>query len=698
MPLTPTEKCYRTTHRATGQRGAVIWDMSYMSTIGVYGAAAGIERVLKALGMVHDSLWDDRGKKWRSGGRSWTGILSREKSGSRRDVGPATIMWNPEAVSVTEQTSPPKPHKYQRQLYIRVHPSCFLELFTLLTKLVKRETPQLYIEDLRFEIGSIELAGPGSTEALLGVLRPYHSKEDSSETHTTFFESLRGVSNSSAVPQHTVLGFSIQDPRLCYPPRTVEQVDAASYGPDTTLLNKLSKGPEQAQRPFEIFDRSSRFKATCLPSQRSLNRRKGARAPGEALQVTLEDPPIPIMLLASNKPGQGSWTLLAPWKCILPIWYSLVHYPLSTGGNPRFGGLNELRQVAFEHNLPWFPGDFPGTDAGAAWELEQREKRQREWDRRPKSKRIEWTSVTLGAGRKGEVGSGFACDYEHMFGLKRSEKCVLSDANEENQDADPDKIIRGSKSNTTPDAMDVDAPVTESKSGDEPGQTAGKDDSGELSNIKQISKAGFNSLASRSSTDAAPPYSLIAVSLTQQSRGVPETCARIYRLPAPTAKAIRPAEAEVSATQPPTTPDILPNDLREQWLAKLATKKSSSTNNTKSAASQHTAHRIPPGTDMETRKRLMARSIITTELPFPRPQPNQGGVGGHPLVPNEEDLIGFVTTGSFNLKEGKGVGIGCISAQKALEALRSGGEREGRLCIVRNVGEGIGWLARWNLV
>ncbi|KAL2161374.1 hypothetical protein VTH06DRAFT_8597 [Thermothelomyces fergusii] len=168
IPLTPTEKCYRPTHRAAGQRGVVAWDVSYMSTIGLYGAPEGVERVLRALGLTQEGLWGARGRRWRAGVRAWTGMLSRQTGGEeeggprpRRDIGPATIVWNPEA-----------PARPQRQLFIRTHPACFLELFRELCKLVKMQTPQLYVEDLRFEIGSIELIGPGSTEALLGILRP----------------------------------------------------------------------------------------------------------------------------------------------------------------------------------------------------------------------------------------------------------------------------------------------------------------------------------------------------------------------------------------------------------------------------------------------------------------------------------------------------------------------------------------------
>jgi ribonuclease P/MRP protein subunit POP1 len=41
--------------------------------------------------------------------------------------------------------------------------------------------------------------------------------------------------------------------------------------------------------------------------------------------------------------------------------------------------------------------------------------------------------------------------------------------------------------------------------------------------------------------------------------------------------------------------------------------------------------------------------------------------------------------------------IGSIAVDKVLEDVKAD-EREGRLCIVRNSGENVGWLARWEAV
>ncbi|KAK4148970.1 ribonucleases P/MRP protein subunit POP1-domain-containing protein [Chaetomidium leptoderma] len=684
IPLTPTEKCYRPTHRASGQKGVVVWDMSYMSTIGLYGTAHGVERVLRALGLTQDSLWGVRGQKWRAGVRKWSGILSKQVGDSRRDIGPATIVWNPQAPTQSDDaTSSGSPKKPQRQLFIRTHPSCFLELFQELLKLVRMQTPQLHIEDLRFEIGSIELTGPGSTETLLGVLQPYYDKTGSEGRHSQVFKSLAGVTNPASLPKDALLAFSVKDPRLAYPPK---RVAIPSEGTNAPLVETLTTWPvEEGLKSFDIFSRDCRFQASRLPSQKALNRRKGANAPGEPLQVTAADPPVPVMLLASRPStdgqAQGTWTLLAPWKCIMPIWYTLTHYPLSTGGNPRLGGLNEQRQIAFEHGAPWFPGDFPATDAGLNWELEQRVKRKRDWDRRPKGKRIEWKSLDLGAGRKGEIGDGLACDFEHLF--------ALYPEGSSQPHAIASSITDGAES------MEIDAP--ERPGGTEAAKVTGPP-AVALGLIRQLPKASFTSLLESPSPGKLPANSIVTINLSLITRGVANTCARIYRLPSRKPRiAEASAEAEVLATDPTssTNPGSLPLDLRDQWLRKAPNANKGQGSRSRLAAPPQ----MPAGVDMEARTKLLAQSLVATELPYPRPATNELDIGGHhPLCPDEDDLLGFVTTGAFSLSEGKGTAVGCLSAEKALETVREAGAREGKLCIVRNAGESVGWLARWTLV
>jgi ribonuclease P/MRP protein subunit POP1 len=694
IPLTPNEKIYRPTHRAQGERGTMVWDMTYMSTIGLYGNFAGMARVLQKVGMTHDSCWNDKGKKWRQGTRAWTGILSRERAGVQRPICQSTVVWDPKSQNAEageeagEQEQDQDEKKIQRRVFIRVHPSAFLELFNELLRLTKMENPRLYIEDLRFEIGSIDLSGPASTETLLSVLAAYPSGSNPKSKHAELFESLKGLTNPAALPNNSVLNLTIQDPRLRYPPRRMEFPETEQAQMD--LLETIARWPaEENLQPSLLFDRDIRHKASCLPSQKAINRRRSKTTPGVLLKPTILDPAIPITLIASRSAvgiqAQGTWTLLAPWKCILPLWYSIVHCPLVSGGNPRFAGLNETMQVAFERSLPWFPADFLGTDAGAEWELERRRRRKRDWARRPKSKRVEWPSLNLGAGRQGEIGDGHACDFEFLFGLRQLPQGLTRDPSPPSDD-------------NSGEAMDVDhedePPIPKKDNGDETSY---------LKFLSSISKATFNNLISPTATlSPLPPNPIICVRISLLSRGVVGSCARIYRLPTVSNPIPPSSDIEVPASIPPEV-HSLPSDLRSQWLSRIPSSSSSSTSSSSRSRRASPSHSqsqkaASQSDDMEIRKRLLAQELLAPAPDFDTlSTPNQFDIGGHPLVPDAEDLIGFVTTGSFCLANGRGAAIGSVAVEKVLPDIKAN-PKEGRLCIVRNAGENVGWIARWEVI
>ncbi|KAJ6020431.1 hypothetical protein N7540_005935, partial [Penicillium herquei] len=628
IPVSPTEKSYRPTHRARGSRGAVAWDMSYMSTIQLEGVEQCIEAVLRTIGVVGDEAWAAKGKKWRAGTRSlsaWT----YESNDSGRPIAPVTMVWRvqetPEDVEMVN-TDQDKPKQPRRKLWLRVHPSAFLQLWTEILEISKRQNPSVMVEDLRFDIGSIEITGPGSVEALLGALKPVLTSDGKSpgpESPETVWSSLLGVSNSSSLPQNALLSFSISDPRLQFPPQTLRVPDTESHMNDlATLLANWS--PDRTQGPSAIFERAGRLAAARqLPSQKAINRRRTIAGPGLHPATQSNDPQIPVMVLA-NRPqasskgtsAPGSWTVLLPWKCVVPVWYSIMYCPLSSGGNPRFGGLKEQQQLAFEAGEAWFPGDFPGTRAGWEWGQKEAEKARKDWERRPKGRRVEFDSLTLGDSHpKGEIGDGWACDW------KRLAQGSLHDATEKttsNQDTETDESA---------------CPPLD------------------LHNIRYPPNKTDRTLSDLSKS---PPGSgaLASVHITLSSRGTPTPCARIYRLPADPSQ-------------------------RQKWIA------SSSSRDKKIGRQGSTS------SDDEARRQL-AQSLISTFT-------SENDASNHLEVPIENDLIGFVTSGNYNLSEGKGTAIGSILLSKVLTP-DVAKPHERKLCIVRTAGEKIGRLGLWELV
>jgi ribonuclease P/MRP protein subunit POP1 len=510
-------------------------------------------------------------------------------------------------------------------------------LWNEIVRLSQVVQPHVSVEDLRFEIGSIEITGPGATEALLGTLRPSSLNPDDPPTISAkTWTSLAGLTDPAHSPANVLLRFDVEDPRLRHPPRTI-RLPRTSDEQQRLLETTATWNADDESAPPRIFDRRSRNAAsTAMATQKTINRRKSEAAPGEFPLVLPTDPKVPTLIYSSSSGGRagGSWTVLLPWKFVQPVWYSIMYYPLSTGGQPRFGGLDEKRQLSFEASKPWFPADFPGTAAGWEWELEERRKRKDYWDRRPKSKRINWDAVDTGNSKKGEIGRGWACDWERLLSGPAS---------------DDDLPRTGSESNQERPESDATEPAHAGSSQSPPTYISAAMASDMLRSTMAIDSYG-EELGT----------ALVTVGISVVTRGAPQTCARVYRLP--------------------SSPS---SSLRKQWLS-LNPKHQ--LNGQKGP--RNSLPRLPEGTPSHVVQQRLARSLLET------PQANDDD---YPPCPPEEDLIGFVTTGNFNLSEGRGTAVGNILLSRVLDDARQDGE-EGRLCIVRNAGNTIGRLARWEIV
>ncbi|KAI9044926.1 ribonuclease P/MRP protein subunit POP1 [Aspergillus affinis] len=670
VPLSPTEKSYRPSHRARGARGAVAWDMSYMATIQLEGSESALEGVLRAVGVDGEEAWGSKGKKWRAGTRglqAWT----FEHQGEKRLIAPVTLIRCAEAKSqdvemvdgdaadaqTKETKGKNKQNKNWKKVFVRVHPSAFLQLWNELLEVSKHQNPPVMVEDLRFEIGSIEITGPGSTEALIAALEPLTTGGTApANSPESTWGKLLGVSNPSSLPQNALLGFFTSDPRLHFPPKSKKPPSSDTDMQNLAIL--LSTWPvDGTQSSPAIFDRRARLAATRrLPSQKAINRRRSVNGPGKYPKPLSSDPQIPVLILATRPSSQsknsnapGSWTVFLPWSCVLPVWYSLMYYPLSSGGNPRFGGLKEQQQLAFEAGEPWFPGDFPGTTAGWEWNLREQGKAKEEWERRPKGRRTEFDSIDLGNGQKGEVGRGWACDWE---------KLVDTLPNPATKAAKGKSAKPNPKTNTDTDS---DAKNTTSTAEAETPQTPPL-------GIRHLHPTAAARAVVNDNTPKPNPRSnpdLATVQISLHHRGTPTPRARIYRLPT-TNPALRQKWLSLASHKPSTTTPKPVDPSAQKDLA----------GNKDLAQSHLAASLIAPSADTEAQQ---------THLP----------------LPSEEDLIGFVTTGNYNLSEGKGTGIGSILVSKAASqnpAQKKGKARERNMCIVRPAGELVGRLGYWNLV
>jgi ribonuclease P/MRP protein subunit POP1 len=794
IPLSPTEKSYRPTHYSAGGRGAVAWDMSYMSTIGCQGVEASLIAMLKAVGLCDENVWGSKGRKWMQGTRSANG-WAYERDNERRPIAPIIVLWAAERerssierskdvavdaidtedhdaamehMTASSRTKTSKPRK--RKLLLRVHPAAFHQLWTELFKVAKMQRPSVVLEDLRFEIASMDVLGPGSTEALCAVLKPVTSLEVPLSSSALTWAKLAGLTNPASLPHGAIMTFNVSDPRLAHPRRPLAiKTDDSGNDKLTDLI--VDWPPDNASLPPDIFSYKARRAASrSLLSQKAISRRKGACTPGEAPQPKETDPQIPLMLLASRSnanasAAQGRWTVFLPWKCLDPIWRCLMYYPLNSGGTARFGGLDETRQIAFERNEAWFPGDFPGTEAGKAWESTESEKRYEHWSRKPPSRRVNYDSLRLGVEYKGEHGRGWACDWNFLHG--RGVDSPNASSNEEPQQSrDTCNTGNGPATDISTGESKVSSQATDEKQISSGAAVAA------ATTFTQLSPNKASTMLNPFSTSSASPSngrSLATIRITLLARGTPSPCARIYRLP--------------SLSGPPST-GTTPS-LRSKWLAldphltqtSLLPTKKVKTNWRNDAAvptaypDEHTdidaINYRPPnmvpeavaevektrgelrgkrerfqkqklqmklkekstagGVDVDVDVEAMTagqREDLMSELM--RPNADKDRDAATPTCPGVGDLIGFVTSGGYNLAVGRGTAVGAVWVQRVLagwaeeiravemglvqvgEQSRAGRvkgmraterqrERERRLCVVRNAGESVARLGIWEV-
>ena len=191
LPITPTEKSFRPTYRASHHSGFIAFDTSYFSTLFIHGSEEGLRGLLD---MIIEQGSPASGKRYSSGNRSCETILYRHNEFPKGMIGPALLLWR-------------KREDDLRQLMIRVHPSMIKEAWTEL-HICARQIGDITIEDARFEIGSIDLFGPLGVEALYSILKVGKSSS------YKIWNQLRGLNDSPSLPMGAVLDLDLCDPRI----------------------------------------------------------------------------------------------------------------------------------------------------------------------------------------------------------------------------------------------------------------------------------------------------------------------------------------------------------------------------------------------------------------------------------------------------------------------------------------------------
>uniref|UniRef100_A0A672YI14 POP1 homolog, ribonuclease P/MRP subunit n=1 Tax=Sphaeramia orbicularis TaxID=375764 RepID=A0A672YI14_9TELE len=267
----------------------------------------------------------------------------------------------------------------------------------------KSSSSTTVINDLTMEIIRYRLIGPQShtviTEAFEAATScdpsslwwPEHCKDENKmhlhQQQADVFHLLKGIFSTAELPPGTILGLTVDDPRLTLPTKKVKALPCEKRR--ELVLSGVS---EHCCQSF-LWDRSVRDNVIDNKiSEQELNRmRSEVLVPGSRLPV----PPqgrVPVLLV--HQPGKqvghemSSWG--AGWDLLLPKGWGMAFWVPLVYRGVRIGGLNMSLKHSQNKSAPHFPHDYPDCPAGVHFQEEQEAELLDKFKRRPPAKRTNY--------------------------------------------------------------------------------------------------------------------------------------------------------------------------------------------------------------------------------------------------------------------------------------------------------------------
>ncbi|CUM51134.1 uncharacterized protein AC631_02164 [Debaryomyces fabryi] len=470
IPLEPTQKCFKSTNRAS-RNETIIYDTSYydcliIETINSEEAQILLNKITKLKSTIPKNI--------SNGLKSYDDWLFM--NGKRIGKG---LIYFVEDIN---------------KMLIRVHPSLYEEFFGYIKSLLNVSETGNKIFDCRYSLGSIELNGPKSINSLSKILHL-----NASDLITKNWFELAKLNDPNSVPNGTTFCFNTKDPRFFKSPTNVPYTEVANFN---DLIVRLSQERTVDINSLDILlDNGKRNNTYC--DQLSTKEISREFQKDKIIQKNHEFP-----ILITKLKSSSNWILICPWYWILPIWLKLnqIHH-ISTGG------IKQLHQINFEHGKALYPVDFQFLKEGFLENKFKSQIAEVQYSKKPKSKRPKYE---LSEG----IINPFGCDWSFLqkmiFASSLSAKNTLSTRNQfGNFD---ENLIR-----TVESVNDVIALVRQCKSNDQiPIELFDKHN---LQHKKFMNKSLLEDITE------FPKLPVLQVNLEIQGKGTIQDNARIYKIP-----------------------------------------------------------------------------------------------------------------------------------------------------------------------
>ncbi|GAA5804971.1 hypothetical protein HPULCUR_010481 [Helicostylum pulchrum] len=400
----PNTKSVRVTYRSF-TRLSIIHDASYLACIELTGD---FDEITAVLNTVTDAGLPSVGsERFVKGNRMGNSNLYEYLKYPTHLICPISFLWKPH----TKDT-----------LWLWIHPAAIneaLEFIKLAVKETKVENVQL--NDLREQVLRFELTGPRSTALLQAILDPVQN--DGTKGNQTWRD-LSELRSSCSLSPGSVLGLSVNDPRLKFPQKVPPRKNEISIEDQAKIQKVLDQWPTDVS-DTKIWDKETRdilFEKKI--SEYALNlRREQNLVPGTKLESTEADARIPILLVQrggaaytragiTQKP-LSTHELIEGWTVILPRGWGLAFWKSMVFAGARVAGFEDVRAMHFESGFPCFPQDYPGTRAFEVHRQLVKEAAEAIWEKRPPAKRVNF--------EKRGIEHPFECAFESLSTVEHME-------------------------------------------------------------------------------------------------------------------------------------------------------------------------------------------------------------------------------------------------------------------------------------
>lgn len=367
IPLKPTQKLFRLTHRNFNFNGSICWDKSYFSMLQINSNnVAHLSELIAKL---------TNNKKIYQG------------------VNTSLIYRNNEVVGISEIIL------FPNMCLINLHPSAYEIMFNFILS-VKPE--DVDVIDNRYALGSIELAGPDSLACLNKILSPVAGYEDE-------FKNFQNLLNDG-IPNGSLFTLMVRDPRI-----HIKSTSKPKNLNDDEFFDLIIKSKNKSvnyQVAGKLF--SSQGRTESYKDQFTI---KQLSKPEEIAKNQSE---IPILIYKSN----DLINLVCPWFWVQPFWINLNRL-----SQVNHGGLLQQHQFQYERNKPFYPIDYPFTMNGRIENYLIGHETKTKHDKKPLSKKVNYSKLVLNKDDylKGEIGDFSCCDWDFLQLLKIGLTKVTSD-------------------------------------------------------------------------------------------------------------------------------------------------------------------------------------------------------------------------------------------------------------------------------